>query len=81
MKYVMWGLCVSIVCSNTLAAERARFVNNTTSEPVKIRQVIHIKECLANRAASQCLNENNIHVIQRILTNYVINKGSSWAQR
>jgi hypothetical protein len=81
MKYVIWGLCVSIVCSNTLAAERVRFVSTTPTEPVKINQVMHIKECLANRAAAQCLNEKNIHLIQRILSNYVINKGSSWAQR
>lgn len=82
MKNVIWGACLAFVCSQSLASERIRHVANTQGEStVKIQQVMMIKECLSNRQASLCLSGQDIHVIQRILTSYVLTRGSLRAER
>lgn len=47
-----------------------------TKPSVRIEQIMMIKECLSNKTAGECLSGKDIHIIQRILTHYVIAQAS-----
>lgn len=46
--------------------------DDSSTETVQIRKVMEIKECLTSKSVSYCLNGRDVHVIQRILSHYVL---------